>query len=305
MQRFLPSKLARAALASLALVGVPFIPSLNAATVVEWGGDYVTGYQAFTAGTPSSGAGWATYHYSNTVYSDASALAISPTGPTFYGALSVVNGSGTGTADFAKTDSRFGIQNGSPDSIRFGVKTSADSGTVTMRGLAFFKKEDFLNGGSNGTVNFSEGGSLSLNVSSLLGEATQVRLAVYALVGETWGWYLSEGNRTSSGTLTVSNAGLANWAPYVVTTTPSSLGLNAAPTTYNVSGASFTEIGAFGFYFTGRSAATLNNTATMFATSYQVNATVIPEPGVAMLSIGGLGLLTARRFLGSSFRITP
>ncbi len=289
MQTFLPPKVGRGL--AVALASLLFPLSLKAATVVQWGGDYVSTYQPFAFGTPSSGTGWQTYVYSTT-------RNIAPVGPKVYGAFSVVNGSGGGAVTI--TNNRFGYAHlVAGDQMRFGITADGTTGSVTMSGLVFFQKEDFLNVTNDQKVNFKEGGSLSLAIANMLGDNSQqrVRLAVYALVGAEWGWYLSEDSRTSAGTLGIADAGVANWAPYTIDAGTSPL--NPSPSVYNVAGAAFEEISAFGFYFSNRATApnpesTYN--ATFYTSSFSVDATVVPEPGVALLSVGGLLLLTGRRF---------
>lgn len=276
-----------------------FTPVMNAANVVQWGGDYITGYQSFNTAPPSTGAGWWTYKYTTTD-------AISPGGPRFYGAFNLVNGSGEGALPLTMDDgvvSRFGIASsgsgGSIDSIRVGVTADAITGPVTMQGLIFFQKDDFAGVSAGQKVDFSNEGSLSLTVSNFLGDNGQrrARLAVYALVGSEWKWYLSDTSVTSGSVLTVPDAAAASWGEYDIDadTAP----FNPVPTVFDVLGASFEDIGAFGFHFTNRATKPSNadsTNATFYVTNFSVNATVIPEPGAAVLSVTGLLLLTGRRY---------
>lgn len=257
--------------------------SLQSATLVDWGGDYVSSYTGLDTPEPATGGGWITYNYSDTT-------PISPAGPTFYGAISLVDSSGTGTPAF--TSDRFGIQDvAAGDQLRIGA--SAGATTLNMRGLIFFKKENFLDGGSTGTVNFSEGGSISLSTSTSVGaNPRQFKAAVYALVGGEWNWYLSASTAATS--IDISDPALSLWALYGIDA--STAPLNAAPggAAYTVSGSSFEDIGAIGFYFNFNQ--TDNNMA-FFMTSFEVNATVIPEPSTAaLLGIGALLLGFGRNY---------
>ncbi len=265
--------------------------SAQASLVLSWGGDYVSTYQG-VVGTPTSSGGASVWAYSDTVAKSPDASVYS--GPKFYGAFSLINASGAGVPTFDAN--RFGVANAAgTDGLRFGASAMPGEGAITMRGLVFFKKEDFANG-SSGTVTLDNDTVFSLNVTSSLSNSTspnvrRYQFAVEALVGGVWGWYISNDYSSGTTTLTLSDAGV--WAPYIVSTgaTP----LEAAPTpgnaAYSVAGSLFEDIRSVGYYFNYRQ----DGTAANFVTQFKVEATVVPEPGVAVLGGAGALALLLRR----------
>lgn len=258
----------------------------NATLIVDWGGDYVTSDSPLNVGTPTTGSGWITHHYSFT-------NAINPDGPTFYGAFSLENGSGTGTPAFTFLDLS---ESAVGDRVR--IYATAMSGSLTARGMVFFKKEDFLNGGSNGIVTFDENSSLTINVTSSGGNTRQVRAAVYALVDGEWNWYVSL--TTKAGTTSYVFSDLANeeWGLYNINSSMAPLP-NALTGSSNYQPFVFDDIGAVGIFF-NYVRNTENGALSLYFNSLEVNATVIPEPSSAAL-VGGVMLsLLLRRAHGKS-----
>ncbi len=252
----------------------------NAAPIVDWGGDYVASYTPLDLATPSTGSGWVTYNYSDST-------PISPAGPTFYGAISLIDSSGSGTPGFISD--RLGIAHAAAgDSLRIGAAAGATQ--MRMIGLIFFKKEDFLNG-AGGVLNFSDGGSISMNTTSSVGtNPRQIKGAVYALLGGEWKWYVSGTSAASA--LTIEDPANITWAPYEIDASTAPLEVAPGSSAYTVYGNEFEDIGAIGFYFNYFQT---NNNFGFFMNSFQAEATVIPEPGTLSLLVGALLLLMNRR----------
>lgn len=260
------------------------------ATLINWGGDYVTASQSLV-GSSTTSPGVTTYLYSSSTAKSPSSTA-GYTGPEFYGAFSLTNTSGTGTPAFSS--GRYNVANsGTNDVIQFGT-AAPTADTVTMRGLVFFEKAEFLNGGAIGAVTLDGTSSFSLNVTALAGTTRQAQIAVYALSGGVWSWYLSSQKVTGVNMLSLTDAGDALWALYSIDNTTSPL--NAPPTSYTVAGSSFADIGAVGYFFnvTGANGANI----TTYANSFTFNGAVTaPEPSSAsMAALGTIGLVCFYRF---------
>lgn len=271
-------------IASASMIGMALLaqPAAMGDVIFNWGGKYVSNYTEIDGGTPTVSGGASTWLYSNTTKKSPDYA-----GPAFYGAFSLIYGSGTGTPEF-RTD-LFGIAPGSGsnnDQIRFSANAPADT-NVTMRGLLFFNKADFLGAASTELVTFDSTSSLTLKLSTSIGATSRsIKMAVYALVGGEWGWYLSSASTASASTpFTIADPAAAKWAPYSIsdTTTP----LNGLPllAAYTVPGSSFEDIGAVGVFFNYVQPSGGN--ASVYLESFQVNAN-IPEPSVAPLAMGGL-----------------
>src|SRR5690606_12401527 len=104
---------------------------------------------------------------------------------------------------------------------------TAESGSLTARGLIFFKKEDFLAGGADGPVTFDENSSLTFNLTSSSGNTRQTRAAVYALVDGQWNWYVSLNTKAGAVLNTFTNLAEEQWSIYDISS--SSAPLQNAP----------------------------------------------------------------------------
>lgn len=273
---------------TMCLVGIALVlccsRQADAALLVDWGGDYVSSYQQF-AGSPTSTAGVTTYLYSKTApKSPASGY----TGPEFYGAFSLTNSSGTGTPVFT-TLTRFGVaDSGATDQIRIGASASTGE-TVTMRGLVFFQKEDFLGGGNAVPVTLDSASSFSLNVSTSSGSSRQFKMAVYAFVDGSWNWYLSQVAGAGGATLNIISAGTSLWGLYSINESTSPLDSAPLSAAYTVSGSAFEDIGAVGYYFNYTSSAGANTY--IYVESFAFNGVAVPEPHTVFLGLTALGLV--------------
>lgn len=155
-------------------------------------------------------------------------------------------------------------------------------GSATIRGLIYFQKADFLNGGNNEPISLADHSTLTLNIRKANG-TTSVRMAV--LQGSQW--YISDVafNIPAAGDIvTLTDLSSHTWGAW----SPIGGALPALPESYSVATSTLTDIQAFGFYFE----ATRNNAAPEInITGFKVDAEVgsIPEPSLALLS--GFGLL--------------
>lgn len=275
---------------SLLCAWVPGIASrASAAPIVDWNGSYTAAYTSLV-GTPTTGSGWTTYNYSDSVPKSPSS-GDGYTGPAFYGAFSLENGSGIGNPTFGA--STFGLT--TTTQMRFGA--TANSGSLTARGLVFFKKEDFLNG-SGGPVTFDENSTLALNInSSSPSGAGNVRLykaAVYALVDGNWNWYLSQSQQSGTTLFTISDLADEMWVLYDVDA--STAPLNGVSGSYSTAGGDFDDVGAVGLFF-NYYVANQGGSFAFYYNSFTVDAQVVPEPSTgAALGMGALLLLLACRF---------
>ena len=263
------------------------------ATIFDWGGKYVTTYAAID-GTPTTTGGSSTWQYSLDTKK-------SPTysGPAFYGAFSLTNSDGTGTPEFRSGN--FGVNPGTTaDSIRFSA-TAPATGSVTMRGLLFFKKEAFAGtaADSGRKVTFDNTSSLTLQLGTSIAATTRtVKMAVYALVGGEWDWYLSLASTASAtNPFTISDAGAATWARYSISGSSAPLDAQPGLSAYTILGSSFEDIGAVGLFFNYVQPSGGN--ASMYLNTFHADANVsaIPEPSVAAFLLGGFTVAAAVRGL--------
>lgn len=273
---------------TIRLVGIALVlcggQVADAALLVDWGGDYVSSYQQFS-GSPTSTAGVTTYLYSTTA---AKSPASGYTGPEFYGAFSLTNSSGTGTPAFNSLD-RFGVANsGVADQIRIGAVAPTGE-TVTMRGLVFFQKEDFLGGGNAGPVTLDNASSFSLNVVSSGGSSRQFKMAVYAFVDGSWNWYLSQATGAGAAALNITGADASLWGLYSINGSTSPLDSAPSAAAYTVSGSTFADIGAVGYYFNYTSS--IGTNTTIYVDSFEFNGVSVPEPHAILLGLTALGFV--------------
>ncbi len=158
-------------------------------TLFEWTGNYVTVDTPLPISSVSTGETSGTY-YATANYST-TALAVGGA-PPVYGVFTVYSFQPSATlSHFAG----YRLSKGSPLNRFYLVPDITDSnlGTTQTVNLLYFRKEDFINGGSSATITLGEGSKLQLQGTSSVGISGQryTRAAVYALVNGEWGWYLS------------------------------------------------------------------------------------------------------------------
>ncbi len=273
----------------LSIIGsLGFLTSdLPAATIVNWGGDYIpSGTQNLQAGTAANNGATRTNLYSTTGAKSPAAGYTASTGKsgTFYGVFETTNGAGT-TAAF----SAYRIEdNVSGDRIKVWGQSSTSNGN-TVKGLVFFQQSDFLSGSSpDSTVTFDAASSMSLNLNLFSGDVRSVRMAVLS----EGVWYLSQTQTSSVSTFTLNNLAAEKWGIWSITDTTAPL--NFTPPSYTKPGSTFADIQAVGFYFE----ATRNAGSARFeADAFSVNAvvTAIPEPATLALIAAPLLVVIFRR----------
>lgn len=220
--------------ALLAGVAALSLAAAEAATIVSFGGDMVSGsYVDLVLPPPEDNGGVRTWPYS-------AEFAISPptsyTGPEFFGALQNAPGDGV-PASFPAARI---TDNVAVDELRVWGNAVTAGQTGVVSGLIFFKPD--VEPGS--TVTFAESSSLSMTFSmtSSSGANRNVRFAV--LSGGVW--YLSEMTKNDGGGTLSMNDPLAQlWAAW----DPAAVPMGAAPSSYGVYGSEFGEIDAIGLYF--------------------------------------------------------
>lgn len=263
-----------------------FSPLGMAATIVDWGGNYVTeNTNLETGSTQATGGGKTlTYLYSATSPKSPSSGYTAPVDKSgqFYGAFQVERDSGTASfTTYAIVDK------GANDWLHVtGVTETATGTTRSLTGLVFFKKEDFLDGANaaNLAVKLDAMSSINVTIANVPTATREVRAAVYANIGGTWNWYLSSAVYTGgAGSFSLTELGTTNWSLWDITSTTAPL--NPAPQNYDVSGANFDDIGAVGMYFSvaPRSTTTTPPGIAFSAISFDASVVPIPEPSVTAL----------------------
>lgn len=194
------------------------------------------------------------------------------TGPTFYGGW-VAEGArdvrgNSGVADQTDNDA------GSNDSAIMVELEQID------RGVIAFLKSDFLNGGDTGPVTFDATSSLTFEASNLYGNNT-IRL----LVRDGSDWYIGETHLGNSASFNPANE---NFAPFALAEGDKKIEFTGS--TYNVSGATFTDVTAVGTYH-------VNSPRSKSGVStFAIDAVVIPEPAtLALLGLGGAAFVARRQ----------
>lgn len=287
MNRIIPQA-TRYGLTCFLTVGLmAFVQSVNAAVIIDWGGDYVSSDTSLN-GTPTSAGGTTTYAYSTTEVK-------SPAGPNFYGAFSLTNESGSGTPQFSSV----GYSLSATDTIRLGATPDIGSTSLTARGLLFFQKPDFLGGGASNAVTLDASSSLKFNVTSSgaggTGRIRQTKAAVYASVGGVWDWYVSLATKAGTTLYEYNDLGGESWALYSIdgATSP----LNNASTNsldYTTLGSAFEDVSKVGYFYNYKTIE--GNNFSFYVDSIDFNASVVPEPTVgALLGVGAFLTLLLRR----------
>jgi hypothetical protein len=230
-------------LALLALFIVkPYLQAANV-TAVNWGGDYVSGNQTFTALT-----GFST---TTPIHNNLGASGI------VYGGARTLNS----TYRYGQFPDNTGITDwGDVDEMSFCWPGNASS---SAWGEVFWQKADFLNGASSAPfVQFDSQSSLSVSIS---GTPAVTRFVVQ----DAGVYYVSNLSFATSTTLNDPN-NLTTWAPYIITS--SSLPFDQTSPVFAQH--TFSDIQAIGYYFDSQ-----NNTNQIY--HYAVtgfSAQVVPEP---------------------------
>lgn len=263
--------------------------SYGSTPILIWGDTkHVTGSDPLVlSGTPVVEDHVAKYSYSwDTPLSPGAGY----TGPTFYGTLEAHAGAKAIEDGLVPGFSQAQLLAGAQTRMRIDAENvnSATTPRGTLRGLIFFKKEDFIGGasGSGAIVQFDESSTISLNASSLNSSPRHVHIAVHARIGDSWEWYLSETRVTVAGTLEIANAGAENWAVWGDISAEGLL--PAAPTSgsYTIAGSSFDDIDAVGYHiFMTNSSNGSSHPFMQFGEFSVAAATTIPEPAHALLLV--------------------
>ncbi len=258
----------------------------GAATIFDWGGNYVSANTPFTITPVTPGTpGQVYYPYSSTT-------PIGTAGGKLYGTFLLEEAEGTPAFG---TD-QLGYRGSSSVQTTIALGAVAGPNAMTMRGLYYFAREDFLVPGS-APITFDDNSTFSYRVSSSGGHSSmrQSRALVYALVDGEWNWYVSAKTNSGTTTVTIDSLGTSAWALYSFSE-DAPLGL--APSggaSYSILGSAFEDIGALGIYFNyGRAAQVLPDESrgiTFYVNHISLNAQVIPEPSVALLAGAGLVFL--------------
>ncbi len=262
--------------------------SASASTLlgVSWGGTGVaTSSQTLSLGTASDTGGYRVWRATGSpMVAPSSSYLAQP----FYGILQNQNGSSPqnfGTASVIHHNM------GDYIDLRGSLRDAENPVDRSIAGLIYFKKEDFLNGLSTaGPLSFASDGQLSLTVRQLNSGGTRVG---YLAVLNDGVWYLST-RFNGVTTVTLSNPTTANWAEW----DPSSSPLPESPTLFNISGSTFTNIEAVGFYFFNSQPSSSANQPIFQASAFEASFAVpVPEPSQLLLLAlgGGVALVLARK----------
>ena len=281
-------------------------PDARAATILNFGGDYVsstlTGGRAGVASSEAGVGGFDTNDDGDQLDNLRSVpfngtATWNPTsgytGPNYYGGI-VATRSANSTASTLVTGMH---ENGSADGIQLGAG-SGGSGGGAIRAVVLFAKADFLNGGDTNLVTFDGLSNMSLtvyNVSAGGSPTFQVRFVVRDGASN---YYLSESNSTFTGSngtsFSIANLATQNFAAYTGLADGVTGPIDWDGTSYSTLGSTFGNITGAGFYFQSDSGQTI---ATKGFSAFSVNAAMVPEPAAGMALLGGFGLLALRRRL--------
>ncbi len=253
----------------LALATVGLVTAVSADPIVFWGGDYVGGTVNLNLPASTDDGNTRTWHYSDTVSLSPSTGYEAPAGRSeiFYGALQTVG-----------TDSPIDLIAANIGDSAAGDFIRLTAGGASMQGLIFFKKSDFLSGGS-GNISASD-----LDVRLLLEENTPTDGTFRLALLDGSSWYISQYETgTTVGEFT-QPLNTVNWAAW----DPTSGAIPAVPATFDTEAGDLTDVQAIGFYFTAERGGQDRVGIREFE--------VIPEPAtLGLLAMGALGLAALRR----------
>ncbi len=208
----------------------------TAKTIVDWGGDYVTGSRDLVLPAGVDNGGTRTYPYSATVpITPGSSLYLAPEGKsgTFYGASELTSTDGTPRNFGAARVSN----NGTNDWIYFqGVSQVGGS----LQGLVFFSKAHFLNGFNTPTIPLDH-----LSGRVLIASLADSGLFRFAVRDGDNQWYLSQSSRTTPGSFVLASLAEESWGAW----DPSGAPIASPPSSFAVAGTALADITGFGYYF--------------------------------------------------------
>lgn len=252
------------------------MPSLHAALMVDWGGNYVSSSVQYSNPNPSNGLSVTQYGG----FSSGAPLLLSPgasysgTSATFYGEVARTGGTGTFTNASGTIPTAVVVNNGNADQLQ--VKLDGTGNTASA--LFLWKQTDFLNGLNSGTLNLAAGSTVSTTVDSfsngLSGRAV-LRLS-------SGSYYISSAIFSGIGTSTLDLVTDLAWFNYNPASAFGTIG-----SSFNlVSGGVISNVTEVGFY-TGVISSGAN---AVRVSSIEFNYATIPEPSTFAL-LSGLGIL--------------
>ena len=253
------------------LLALSIAPSaINAATLIDWQGDYVPTTQQLAIGTPTANGTTNTWVYSSSVAKSPSS---NYSGTVFYGAI--MNDSAGGPLNLTQPQL---VHNAAGDRITIGSNNSQNNQLI--RGLFFFKKTNFANLSGASNITFDSSSAITIVNPGSSGTYT-LRAAV--LDGSQW--YVSQTAQTAfSGTLSITNASTASWGAW----NPSGAPIADDPSTFATAGSSFTDIQAVGYFF---EAFRSSGTNAVSSVTSQITFSAVPEPTTWALLAGSLTTL--------------
>lgn len=263
--------------AFLALSLAP-ISTLNAALMVDWGGDYVSGNRSYS--NPSAG-GVAGPNSADKLggFSSGAPVLLSPataydgTSDTFYGEIIRTSGTSTFTTSNGGNAASWIQQNNTSDRIEIKLASSAVSA------LFLWKQTDFLNGLNTGSLNLGAGSTVSTAV-----DTYAAGVPGRAVVKSAGNYYISSAIFSATGTSS-SDLTTLSWFSYTPATSISSIGASYDLVSNGVI-SNVTEIG----FFTGITAVVANAVRISSVEFNYVAGAVIPEPST-YATLAGLLLL--------------
>lgn len=285
--------------------------TLHASTLlVNWDGNFVQNNADFSGsyttdnGLNLDGDPLANDSRSGYAYNAGSPGVFSPatnyTGPsgTFYGGFVVNTLNTDGDTDKILQPHAQGIKPDGPGYMIFETQTKKNDHTFAL--FTYWDKQDFLNGGSGGTISLDSLSSFSVDIRNATNVQNDIHLHMVLRQGSQF--YVSEGffggtgaSQAEAGYLgVIPDGGTAEFFPDMADLgwkayDPSGLDLKWAHDVWGE--VEFNDITAVGFYFD--TLAFSQNNSKLEITS--VSFTAVPEPGSAALALGALGTLLLLR----------
>jgi hypothetical protein len=286
------------------------ITAARAGTIVNWGGDYVTGNQNYrgTTGTALTGVEWGDDNASNDavrVWAFSESTPLNPSAnysnlassAIFYGGVELwLTNSLT-----APNTSRLGrvLNNSTTDANQITLDNGTAKRTYAMWA---WMKQDFLDTSLTGAtvaVTLDATSSFTLDVANNTSNHHWYRFVVKS----DDQYYLSSFTQTNDYTLTGTELMNTTWALYSPDlnlqanpgVTSAAAGGASGLLTFDVATSSLTNIQAVGLYAESTTGAAAGNRDFQWA-AFSVSAVAIPEPSaIALVGLGMLTLLTLRR----------
>lgn len=258
------------------------LSSLNAALMVDWGGNYANGPRAYSNPNPSNAIGVTEYGG----FSSGNPLLLSPsanysgTSATFYGQIVRTAGTSTFTSDPSGNLGGTAVTDNSGND-RLSIKLDGTPSGVSA--LFLWKQTDFLNGLNTGALNLAAGSTVSTTRDTYV-----LGVPGRAVVKSAGSYYISSAIFSGTGTSTFDLTTLS-WSEY----DPAGDGISSIGSTFGlVSGGVISNVTEIGF-FTGVTAGT--NAVRLSSVEFNYVAAAIPEPSSFALLAGGTGLVFALR----------